>query len=635
MQSPVAPRMSISDLIVAFFPAFLIGAWKRSTEMNCQIVLDCWHGRGRTDWYLLRLQNRVVGYGLVGGVRAEQKVIVTQYGVVAATGGILCHYNVPYGDIFMGVAEPFRRRGYGSYLIQELKRVCYERGRIPAARCNASNVASRATLQKAGLLPCARFSLAFFRPDPRRTRPHKSMLRQRTHSSPIAKPETLHRLADRGFRACGRGGLRCSGDGPRPASRGFDRRSVDFGRREGESTRSPKGVSMVEQRKVVTAAPENSETPLESVRSWVTPTRLFFVRNHFAVPDARPRRVAIDRRGLRQRARTWTWDELMDLAGAHRLRHRRMCRQRPLVSGGARSPACSGVPAPSATPSGPACRSSSCWSAPACEPDAVEVLFEGADVGTEHDHPAPMPFERSLPLAKALHPDTLLVSRMNGELLEPEHGYPLRLFVPGWYGVASVKWLRRIEVREQAVSRLLPVRQVHDPAQDRARRRNRGRRADDAEVGDHPPASPATCSGSEPTVSSAWPGPARIRSAASRSAPTAAIPGTTPRSWDRRPLIPGRCGSISWEAGSPGEHTILARATSSSGRVQPSEHDPLNGGYLIHHSRPLSLRVVAFGPARRADSTAQTIMYDMNAYAEENMRMPLDVEMEFCGGEGI
>ena len=56
----------------------------------------------------------------------------------------------------MEVAEPFRRRGYGGYLVQELKRVCYEGGRVPAARCNASNTASRATLQKAGLMPCAR-----------------------------------------------------------------------------------------------------------------------------------------------------------------------------------------------------------------------------------------------------------------------------------------------------------------------------------------------------------------------------------------------------------------------------------------------------------------------------------------------
>jgi GNAT superfamily N-acetyltransferase len=56
----------------------------------------------------------------------------------------------------MEVDEPFRRRGYGSFLVQELKRACYEMGRVPTARCNASNVASRSTLQKAGLLPCAR-----------------------------------------------------------------------------------------------------------------------------------------------------------------------------------------------------------------------------------------------------------------------------------------------------------------------------------------------------------------------------------------------------------------------------------------------------------------------------------------------
>src|SRR5205085_3236273 len=77
---------------------------------------------------------------------------------------------------------------------------------------------------------------------------------------------------------------------------------------------------------------------------------------------------------------------------------------------------------------------------------AVEVLFEGWDQGTEADHPEPMYFARSLPLAKALDADTLLAFRMNGELLEPSHGFPVRLFVPGWYGVASVKWLRRIEV---------------------------------------------------------------------------------------------------------------------------------------------------------------------------------------------
>jgi GNAT superfamily N-acetyltransferase len=75
-------------------------------------------------------------------------------GTIAATGGILFHYNRPYGDIYMAVAESFRRRGLGAYLVQELKRVCYEGGSVPAARCNPRNIASRKTLQRAGFAPC-------------------------------------------------------------------------------------------------------------------------------------------------------------------------------------------------------------------------------------------------------------------------------------------------------------------------------------------------------------------------------------------------------------------------------------------------------------------------------------------------
>jgi GNAT superfamily N-acetyltransferase len=73
---------------------------------------------------------------------------------VAATGGILFHYNRPYGDIYMDVGESFRRRGLGAFLVQELKRLCYEGGNIPAARCDPENVASRRTLQRAGFVPC-------------------------------------------------------------------------------------------------------------------------------------------------------------------------------------------------------------------------------------------------------------------------------------------------------------------------------------------------------------------------------------------------------------------------------------------------------------------------------------------------
>jgi GNAT superfamily N-acetyltransferase len=80
--------------------------------------------------------------------------VVEAEGKVAATGGILFHYNRPYGDIYMDVVESFRRRGLGSFLVQELKRVCYESGSVPAARCDPGNIASRRTLQKAGFVPC-------------------------------------------------------------------------------------------------------------------------------------------------------------------------------------------------------------------------------------------------------------------------------------------------------------------------------------------------------------------------------------------------------------------------------------------------------------------------------------------------
>ena len=80
--------------------------------------------------------------------------VVEVAGSVAGTGGILFHYNRPYGDIYMDVTEPCRRRGIGAYLVQELKRIAYEGGHVPAARCNPENVASQRTLQKAGFVPC-------------------------------------------------------------------------------------------------------------------------------------------------------------------------------------------------------------------------------------------------------------------------------------------------------------------------------------------------------------------------------------------------------------------------------------------------------------------------------------------------
>ena len=79
---------------------------------------------------------------------------------------------------------------------------------------------------------------------------------------------------------------------------------------------------------------------------------------------------------------------------------------------------------------------------------AVEVMFEGADHGPDEvvGDPAEVTYERSLPMKKALHPDTILAYEMNGEPLPKEHGFPLRLMVSGWYGMNSVKWLVGIHV---------------------------------------------------------------------------------------------------------------------------------------------------------------------------------------------
>ena len=80
--------------------------------------------------------------------------VLDRDGQVVATGGLLFHYNPPFGDIHMEVAAPYRRRGYGAYLVQELKRICYAMDRVPAARCNVENVASRRTLERAGMVVC-------------------------------------------------------------------------------------------------------------------------------------------------------------------------------------------------------------------------------------------------------------------------------------------------------------------------------------------------------------------------------------------------------------------------------------------------------------------------------------------------
>jgi DMSO/TMAO reductase YedYZ molybdopterin-dependent catalytic subunit len=390
---------------------------------------------------------------------------------------------------------------------------------------------------------------------------------------------------------------------------------------------------MAEQRKIVTAAPENSETPLAEVRSWVTPNRLFFVRNHFSVPSVELAAWRLRLEGCVERSADWTWEELAALP------------ERSVFA----TVECAGNGRSFLQPAQPGVQ----WGAGAVghaewtgvplrlvleragiRPGAVEVLFEGLDVGTEPDHPAPMAFGRSLPLAKALHPDTLLATRMNGELLEPAHGFPVRLFVPGWYGVASVKWLGRIEVLDRPFqgyfqSTKYTVRRVTTHGTETVAV---GPMAVKAEVL-RPHAGVALGLGTNRIFGVAWAG----------DEPVAHVDVSTDGglTWARAELL-GPSAPYSWtlweylwEVAAPGEHVLLARATSAGGRTQPDRHDPLNGGYQIHHSRPTHVSVgrARMAASPRADVAA--LLYDMNAYAEENARFPLDVDLVFSAGEGI
>ena len=381
------------------------------------------------------------------------------------------------------------------------------------------------------------------------------------------------------------------------------------------------------ERKIVTQSPENSETPLENVRSWVTPTRLFFVRNHFTPPeiDLATWRLAVG--GRVRNPRAWTFDELaalpertvlatVECAGNGRSFLREKVRGVQWGAGAIGHAEWTGVPLRLVLEKA------------GVLDDAIELVFAGADRGSEADHPEPMSFERSLPLAKALDPDTLLATRMNGEPLEPIHGFPLRLFVPGWYGVASVKWLTTIT----AVTKPFTGYYQDDHYTVKRRTPNGiekivvGPMQVKSEI--ITPRPGATLGrGANRIFGVAWAG----------EHPVARVEVTTDggASWRDAELVGPRAPyswtlwELAWEA-APGNHAIAARATSASGATQPVEHEPLNGGYQIHNVRSISVTVES-GPA----AIEHDLVYDMNAFAEENMRIPLDVDLEFEGGAGI
>ena len=189
-------------------------------------------------------------------------------------------------------------------------------------------------------------------------------------------------------------------------------------------------------------AARNHGMPLEGLRYDVTPAGMHYLLIHFDVPETRPDawRLAVDGHvqspldlGLRdlQGRETVTRRVTLECAGNGRARLAPRPLSQPWLLEAVGNAEWTGTPlAPLLEEAG-------------LDDDVVDLVFTGADHGLQGD--VEQDYQRSLSVEDAMHPDVMLVWAMNGQPLLPQHGAPLRLLVPGWYGMTSVKWLRRIE----------------------------------------------------------------------------------------------------------------------------------------------------------------------------------------------
>src|SRR4051812_41713200 len=175
--------------------------------------------------------------------------------------------------------------------------------------------------------------------------------------------------------------------------------------------------------------------------AWITPNDQFFVIKHFNLPELNAADYHLAISGLVDTPLTLSLDDLkarerqevtftLECSGNTGL---------PFFNGGIGNATWTGTPL------------ASLLDEAGVQEPGIEVVCWGADAGeqtwremtiTEH-------FARSMSLDDAMNPDNLLVYAMNGEALPPLHGFPLRLIAPGWYGIANVKWLRRIEIMDR------------------------------------------------------------------------------------------------------------------------------------------------------------------------------------------
>lgn len=215
-------------------------------------------------------------------------------------------------------------------------------------------------------------------------------------------------------------------------------------------------------------------------------------------------------------------------------------------------------------------------------PGAVDVVFTGADHGVERG--VEQDYQRALPVDVAMggEPEVLLAYAMNGAPLPPQHGRPLRLVVPGWYGMAHVKWLREVTVTDE------PFTGFQQAVAYRLRRHPEDEGEPVTRIAPRallvPPGFPDFMSRSRVVR----PGPVSLEGRAwSGYAPVTRVEVSTDagRTWQEAGLEPDdghrwawRRWRHSWTA-SRGEHVLSARATDAEGRTQPLEQPWNRGGF--------------------------------------------------------
>lgn len=325
---------------------------------------------------------------------------------------------------------------------------------------------------------------------------------------------------------------------------------------------------------VLTEEPLNAETRLEGRRGPVTPAGSHYVRTHFPVPDG-PREIVVD--GVGGTPISISLDQIRALPA------RTLLVTLECAGNGRRflDPPAPGEPwglgaVGTARWTGASLRSVLELAAPPA--GAIEVLFRGADDGVPKDLGRRIAYERSLPIDVAFEADALIAYQMEGVTIPPEHGGPLRLVVPGWYGMASVKWLARIRLLDRPFAGFFqtdryvidgrPVRHIEPRA-----------------VITWPPDG-ATLREAVEVRGYAWSG----------RAPVALI---ELEEGGRRlaAVTPGRANPYAWQEfaftvplGS-GEHTLLVRATDRAGNTQPDGPRANALGYANNAPRPVRVRV--------------------------------------------